>query len=125
LATIRILLVGLHGLLLGIVKGVLEEQPDMAIIGELRNHDGLLQAIADTGADLVVWALDDEQPLDRHLSVFDDHPALKVIAIRDDGRQSCLWQLQPHRTVLGQVSPNLLVEAIRGSIVAMHPRGGG
>jgi DNA-binding NarL/FixJ family response regulator len=125
LATIRILLVGLHGILLGIVKGVLEEQPDMAVVGQLQGHEGLPQAIADTGADLVVWALNDDKPLDRHLWVFDDHPTLKVIAIRQDGRQSCLWQLQPVRTVLGQISPKLLVEAIRGSIVAMHPRGGG
>jgi DNA-binding NarL/FixJ family response regulator len=123
LASVRILLVGLHGILHGIVKGVLEEQPDMVVVGELPGHEGVHEAIADHGANLVVWALNGQEPLDRHLSVFDDHPSLKVIAIRHEGRQSCLWQLQPHRTALGEISPTLLVAAIRRAATPTRPHG--
>jgi hypothetical protein len=42
-----------------------------------------------------------------------EHPHLKLLAITMDGRRAFLHELAPRATPLGEVSPELLLDAIR------------
>jgi hypothetical protein len=110
---IRVLLVGLPGVLLGIVRGVIEDAPDIVVVGEVQDPRNLDDDLARTGADLVIWGVRGDGDVPRHASLFDRHPHLTVLAVLHDGRDGFLWQLRPHRKVLGELSPRQLPAAIR------------
>jgi DNA-binding NarL/FixJ family response regulator len=119
---VRILLVDLTGILKDIVRSLLEEQDDMTVVGWLPDHATLREAILRTTPEVLVWGMDDDaNVLDVAPQLFGDHPTLKVFEVRDDGRQGFLWELRPHRTTLGEISPLGLVAAIR---TAASTRGG-
>ena len=61
----------------------------------------------------MVCHLDDAAQAEVANGLFARCRRVKVIAVRDDGRQAVLWQLQPQRSVLGDLSPGLLVDAVR------------
>ena len=68
-------------------------------------------------ADLVVWHNADEAAVSQWLSRVDATP--RVLATVADGRGASLWELTPARTQLGELSPAMLVDAIR----SCTPRG--
>jgi DNA-binding NarL/FixJ family response regulator len=112
LESIHVLLVALPGVLRGIIQGVLEQQPDVIVVGNLHDPRELPEALARSRADLVIWGVDGDG-LDRYASLFDEHPRLRIVAIEHDGRRGFVWQLRPHRTVLGKISPARLAATIR------------
>jgi DNA-binding NarL/FixJ family response regulator len=110
---IRILLVHPEGLLRDVVHDVLQGQHDMQVVGQLGDQDGVADALARTGADLVVWGLDECRMPELWWRLFAHRPRLAVIAVDRDGREAALWRLEPRRTPLGELSPSFLVAAIR------------
>jgi hypothetical protein len=92
---------------------VVEEQLDVIVVGDVQDPEDLDDALTRTGADLVIWEVHDDEDVDRCAFLFDGHPRLTVLALLHDGREGFLWQLRPHRMVLGELSPRQLPEAIR------------
>ncbi|MEU8816732.1 hypothetical protein [Actinoplanes sp. NPDC048796] len=41
-----------------------------------------------------------------------DHPRLRVLVVEGDGRSGSIWELQPHRIPLGELSPGQLIRAV-------------
>ena len=113
---VRVLLVGLRGVLRGVILGVVEEQPDIIVIGDVQDPEDLDRALTRTGVDLVIWGVHDDEDVDRYASLFDAYPRLTVLAIQHDGREGFLWQLQPHRTALGELAPRQIPAAIRRAV---------
>jgi DNA-binding NarL/FixJ family response regulator len=113
LPAVRIFLVTTPGLLRDLVVETLNEEPDMAIVGEAHDYATLERALERTPADLVIWTVAGNDM--RHVcrGLFEAHAQLKVLTVRNDGRQAWLCELQPQRTELGEISPRLLVETIR------------
>jgi chemotaxis response regulator CheB len=115
--SVRILLVDLTGILQDIVRGVLEEQDDMIVVGWLPDRTRLHEAVLRTRPEVIVWGLDDDaEILDVAPDLFRGHPNLKVFVVRDDGRQGFLWELRPNKTSFGEISPPGLVHAIRTAV---------
>ena len=111
----RIVLVAMAGVLRDIVTSAVEADPQASVVAEARNRTTLEGVLGDTPADVVIWRLDDDVP-DGFLEVFDAHPRIKVLALRDDGRRGFLWELRPHRTALGELSPTLLADTVRKAV---------
>ena len=81
------------------------------VVGE---HGGdLLGSMRDTGADALIVQADscDEEEI---RGVLAELPAARVLAIAPNGDSGSLYELRPHRVHLGDLSPQAVVDAIRG-----------
>jgi DNA-binding NarL/FixJ family response regulator len=112
-AEVRIVLVALAGLLHDVIRGVLEAQRDMKVVGDVPDCAALQTVLNRDDADLVLWSVDGVDMPDICPRLFDEHPRIKVLTVRDDGRHGSLWECRPCSTQLGEISPRLLVETIR------------
>lgn len=118
---IRVLLVQVPGVLCGILRDIVGQQPDMEIVGELDDYDSLMPAIDRTEAHFVIWGLEpaavkntDAVP-DQCRAVLDSYPRLKVLAVEADGRSGSFYELRPWRRELGELAPARIVAVLRGS----------
>lgn len=81
------------------------------VIGE--HGSDLLGSLRETGADALVVRADscDE---DEIRGLLTERPAVRVFAIAPNGGSGSLYELRPHRVHLGDLSPQALVDALRG-----------
>ena len=112
---IRVVLAGLPRMLTDIVHRVLAEAPDLEITHTLAGFEGLMDALDQNDADVVVTGLGPNAAIDRFASILRAHPSLRIFALEGDGRQAVMYELQPHSVPLGDVSPEGLIEAIRST----------
>jgi hypothetical protein len=112
LRQVRIVLVELRGILHDVVRGILEVQQDMAVVGDLERPEELGSTIAETGAAFVIWGVEDDVS-DFYPDVLHQWPQVRVLAVQGEGRQSFLWEMRPMRAPLGELSPGRLIAALR------------
>ncbi len=112
----RILLVALSGVLREIIASLVAGVADMELVGYVARAADVSAAVDRTGADVVVLGLGDSQLPEDSVRIFDQYPRIKVMGIAADGRRAFLYELRPHRTALGEVSPQRLLEAIRTAV---------
>lgn len=111
---VRVALVGCSGLLGDIIRKAVQEDPSIDVVAHL-DATALSGGAADRiDADLVLWHNADEGQISGWLSAA--HASPRVLATVADGRGASLWELRPHRTELGAVSPTVLVETIRAGV---------
>ena len=111
---VRVALIGCTGLLGDVIASSLRGEPGLTVVASvpLVASDSDIAAF---DADIVVWNAADEQRIAQWLNSY--VPASRVLAITTDGQQAALWELVPHRIELGALSPQSLVETIRGARV--------
>jgi hypothetical protein len=115
LNTIGVLLVEEdHGILTSIVRGVVQADPELELVGELTDIDDTSAAVERTGSEAIVWILGDARGTVAPAELLYRHPWLKVLAVERDGRQGFLWRMLPRRKAVGELSPSNLVAALRG-----------
>ena len=101
-----------------IVEQVISEQPDMEVVGKVEGRASFTEAAANLGVDVVIVGLEAaELPVVCEELVI-SHPQIKVLAVAGDGRGAFLYELRPHTSPLGEVSPQGLVDAIRAATAA-------
>jgi DNA-binding NarL/FixJ family response regulator len=108
-----VLLVGMPRMLMDIVKDIISDEEDIALVGEVAGCTRLVQAATQTRADVVVLGRTGPGGNDDYRDLLYRRPRLKVLAIAADGRRAFLHELQPRVVALGEISPASLVEAIR------------
>jgi hypothetical protein len=113
LKRIRVILAGMPTLMLDIIHHVVAAHPDMAIVEKVDAGE-LSAAVQRTRADVVVVGHDEKGERDRFLSLLLHRPQLRVLAIADDGKSACLYDLRPRRVRIGRISAGSLARAIRG-----------
>jgi hypothetical protein len=96
-----------------IIEQAVADEPDMEIVGVEGRDVPLRQAVESTRADFVMAGADYD--LGEVARVLDERPRLRVLAVAGDGREAFLYELRPTRTPLGEVSPQTIVDAIRGA----------
>jgi DNA-binding NarL/FixJ family response regulator len=98
--------------LLDIVTNAVDAEPDMEIVARFRTREQLFEAIASAPIDVVILGVEepDDLPLAREI-LRRSRQALLLLSI--DGRRATMYELQPHKEALGEVSPQGLVAAIR------------
>ena len=99
---IRVALLGLTGIAADIVRDSLASAEDIELVGG-PSHP----------ADVAVVGLRDDAPADAPVALLREYPLLKVLAVSGEGREASLYELRGHRTGLGEVSPETLLEAVR------------
>jgi hypothetical protein len=112
LTTTSVILFALPGIAGEFVRNAVSRNPDLRIAADLRAGDDLRGALDDIAGRVAVvggMALSEEQIA----AVLRSHPDARVFELVDDGRDTLLYELRPHRTRLGQVSPHSLVQWIR------------
>jgi hypothetical protein len=100
---VRVAVVDLPQMLSEIVKDILNQAPDVAIV----DPDGPEEVDV-----AIVAARGDELPPTGHVMLL-RRPTVKVLTISGEGRHAHLYELLPHRTPLGEVSAETLLAAVR------------
>jgi hypothetical protein len=85
-------------MLSGIVTEVVLAEPDLALVSEVEDADVAVARVDRKAAKALLEA----------------RPGLRVVAISADCRQASSLELRPHERRLGELSPELLLAAIRG-----------
>jgi DNA-binding NarL/FixJ family response regulator len=111
LEQVRVILVEMPEMLRAIVKEVMSDEDDLEIVDE-DDGDAAVATIREGGACVVITQRDDRagQSIDRFLGA---GPGVRVLALSTDGRDGAVYELQPEKHLLGEISPPLLLAAIR------------
>ena len=111
MAPIRIAVASLPRLLRDIVVGALSSEQDMELVGEAPSPRQLPGLVRESGADVAIVACEpsDIARLGRLVNV----SPVTLLAITDEGRRGALYELRPREVDLGELSPRVLVNAIR------------
>lgn len=111
---IRIMLVGMPRMLSDIIGNVVKKQSDIVVVGELSSRTGLAAEVQRLEPDVVVIGLEGSRLPDECESVFDVDPHVRVLGVSGDGRELFACELRPQSEALGEVSPEKLMQTIRG-----------
>jgi hypothetical protein len=97
-----------------IVKEILDE-PDIHVAAEfpLPFEGTQVRDIVGAGPDVVILNTSEGGLPPAARALLARQPHAKVLAMRNDGRQTSLYELRPHETDLGQISPETLLQAVR------------
>ena len=113
---IRIVVADLPRLLRDILRASLTAEPDMLVVGEAESFDELERLMPRVSADVVILGTTCPELPPSHYRLFALDPRVRIIAITGNGEEASIYELRPHRVVLGQGSPQELRKAIRTSI---------
>ena len=104
---IGVVLIGLRGMVEEIIEGVLGDAPDV----DVRSGPGVADVLEQT--DVAILAGVSEELPGRVHGLLLRYPPLKVVTVEADGRSASLYDLRPHRTSLGKLSPQALLRVVR------------
>src|SRR4051812_46047293 len=104
----RVVLVAMAGMLRDIVRGAVDGEPDMTVVGEVGDRVTLEHLLDVTHPDTLIWRVDDADPPDGCHELLAAHPRIRILTVRAvDGRAS-MWELRPQQQHIGELSPHLL-----------------
>lgn len=109
---IRVLLARMPKLMLDILQHVVEPEPDMVVVGVIRDGD-LSTAIRRMRADVLVVGEDPQDARVLYVQLLRRHPHIKVLAIAESGKRGSLYELRPRRIPLANISARSFAAAIR------------
>lgn len=110
----RVALIGCTGLLGDVICQTITAEPDLDVVAKIVTPPVDLD-LSVFNADIVLWNDADEGRVSMWLNTYTQRHGPRVLATLTDGHESALWELTPHRTELGALSPQTLVETIRES----------
>ncbi len=95
-----------------IVDEALSKRRDVRLVDE--SSDGSLVAAVDrSGAGFLIVSSESVGPADV-CRLLEERPKVKVFAIADGGRDGCLYELRPNLLLVGELSPETLVQTVLG-----------
>jgi hypothetical protein len=112
LEPITVLAVGLSGVLGDILRREASRRGGVTFVGEVDAAEDVLPALRRRPAELVLCALKSVGGPRLFHDVLREWPGTRVLAIEEDGRRASLYEMQPHRVPLGEVSASELVQLI-------------
>ncbi len=110
--SIRVLIAEMPQLVTDIAQEAIERQPDMEVVGVVRDPGELRTTVTSTEAEVLLCPTGSGELPAVYRELFDSHPRLRLLALEPDGRSGGVYELRPTRTPL-DVWPDGLVEAIR------------
>ena len=111
---VRVALIGCTGLLGDIISKAVADDPSIEVVTQIDASALATPSAEHIDADLIVWHNADEAEVSRWMRA--GHNVPRVLATVADGRGASLWELKPHRTELGAVSPGVLIDTIHASV---------
>jgi DNA-binding NarL/FixJ family response regulator len=113
-AAIRTVMITMSPMLRDLVTELMAEHVNVDLVDELDTRDGLEEQLQALVPDLILIGLGRGEGDEIGLSLVRFLPNAKVIAFSSDGRNAFVHRMQPQRTALLDVSPQMLIEAILG-----------
>lgn len=98
-----------------LVREVVAGEPDLEVVGEIDDESQLRTTMARAKPDFVIVGGERAELSPRCRALFDERPRLKVLALAGQGESGVVWELAPHRIPLGEMSPSVLLSAIRNA----------
>ena len=95
-----------------LVTELMAEHVNVDLVGELDTRDGLEEQLQALVPDLILIGLGGGEGDEIGLSLVRFLPNAKVIAFSSDVRHAFVHRMQPQRTVLLDVSPQMLIDTI-------------
>jgi DNA-binding NarL/FixJ family response regulator len=108
----RIVLIDMPRMLREIIREVVAAEPGAEVVAEFGEPVDLVPAVLAHRAGFVILGAD--LAAGEVARLLDELPRTRVLGVADDGGQSFLYELRPHMVELGEISPERLLEAIRG-----------
>ena len=118
LQPIRVVTAELPRMLSDIMGVFLASAHDIQRVGEADSHADLLELTRRLRPDVVIMGLDRADVPDIGWSLYAGDPLLRVLGVVGEGRQTFVYELRPHRTPLGELSPEELLAAVRHTAAA-------
>ncbi len=115
---IRLLMAGLPPLLRDVVSALAAEEPRLHVVARVGVEADLEAVVEAHQADIVMTRAVDSSPTDFEALLL-SRPRLRLFTVAEGGRVCYVDRLIPSRTVLRDVSPDELMEAI----LDVGPRG--
>jgi hypothetical protein len=114
-----VVLLDLPPLLRQILAHAISEHPDLELLPEAAPAATLVE----TGPvlDAVIVGADAAQAAHRASVLLDRWPKAQVVVVTAAGRDAALYELRPHATPLGRLSPGETVQAIRDAVWRRRP----
>lgn len=114
MSPVDVVLVDMPQMLHDIIREQIASVPGLRIVADLRDAQGLDEAVARGPAHVVIAGADvlDTAHVDRLLET---RPRLTVLTIDREGRETVLCELRPHRQRLGELSPERLLDVVRSA----------
>jgi DNA-binding NarL/FixJ family response regulator len=117
LKQIRILIVAMPRMLHEIVETVVSSQPDMTVTEPVRRRESVAAAARRVRADIVILGESNDEPGEAPWRVLEENPSLKLLIIANNGHRATRYELRPHQVVIGDISPEDIIDAVRASMV--------
>lgn len=114
--TIRVLVANHPRLMRELTMATISDQPDITIVGEVKEESELLSAVEQTQPDFLIVALDESNRLpEKCVSILHKHPELKIIAIRSDRNIAMFyWTSLSVESDQFEASETALLSVLRG-----------
>ena len=101
-------------LLRDIITPTIEAAPEFRIVGNIGRDESPLEAITRTDADVVI-AMEGIVTREEYADILYTRPSVKVVEIMSNGRYGAIYELQPRRVHLGELSQSWLLHVLRAS----------
>ena len=100
-------------MLTDIVRNIIVSQTDLELAGEAEGIVNLLRTAKAARADVLVIGAAAVQDATAYQDLLYQRPRMSIVAIDADARGAQLFDLRPHVSHLGDISPTTLVAALR------------
>ena len=112
---IRVVLAHMTPMLQDIIRETVMHEPDVDLVATVAVGEPCLPLLQTLRADVVIFGTGAPDELTLARDAWGTCPRIKVLTIADGGRSAVLHALHPQRIVLGDVSLQSLLAAIRGA----------
>jgi DNA-binding NarL/FixJ family response regulator len=119
---IRVLVANRPRLMRDLVLATISDQPDIEVMGEIKDDSELLNVVADSQPDFVIIALDrrDERPTICD-ALLERNPRLKVLALAPERNSSIFfWSVMDIHSARVESSEEGILNALRGKAEAVE-----
>ena len=113
LSKVRVLVAGMPRMLTDIIRNIVTSQPDLEFAGEAEDVACLARIAQQSRVDVLVIGAAAVQDASGYKDLLYQHPRMSIVAIDADARGAQIFDLRPHVSHLGEISPTTLVAALR------------
>jgi DNA-binding NarL/FixJ family response regulator len=111
---------GLPRILRDLVREIIQTEPDIEVVEELTEVDlvdtsDLVTRVILARAHLLLVGTPDSELVETCTRLLNNYPRLRILGISAEGRRGFVSELRPHGAAVGELSPETLIAAIRGS----------